>query len=68
MIVGQFVTLHGFYMVLVNMNPDDLYRPDRAYKLAKFTVHDETGKVEVHSMNLTAGQIEQLRRAGTWFD
>ncbi len=68
MIVGYIVTVCGFYLVLRNMDPEYFNISDREYKLARCTVNDETDKVEIHSLNISAAQLGQLRRAGDWFD
>ena len=68
MIIGQIPTTSGFYLALMCMNPMEFHQPEKQYKLARFSVDDETGRIEVHSMNVTAAQIEQLRRAGEWFE
>lgn len=68
MVVRHLVTIHGFYLVLLNMDPMEFNRPDCMYKLARVTTNQETGAVEIHSMNVTAGQVEQICRAGEWFE
>lgn len=68
MVIKYLVTVNGFYLVLLNMDPIEFERMEPQYTVAHFTVNDETGAVEVHSMKLTGGQVDQLCRAGEWFE
>ena len=66
MVVDKLVTVSGLYLVLRDMCPGMLI--DEAYLLAKFVSNEETGKVELHSMNVTKSQARNFIRCGEWFN
>ena len=66
MVVDSLVTVCGLYLVMRNMYPGMSINQD--YLLAKFVTNEETGKVELHSMNITQGQARNFLRNGEWFD
>ncbi len=66
MIIGKIVTVTDFYLIMWNMDPLTYGDPGQEYRIAKFTVNEDTGSVEVHSMPASAGHVAQLRKAGEW--
>ena len=66
MVVDKLVTVNGLYLVMRDMCPG--MSIDDKYLLAKFSMNEETGKVELHSMNVTKAQAQNFIRCGEWVE
>ena len=68
-IFKSMVTIGGIYLILIDMdlckytNPEDVM-----FKIVKITTDEETGKIEIHSMEVTEDQAHQFMKCGPWLE
>lgn len=71
MVIDSLVTIGGVYLIMLDLydstqhfNLTDLTH----FRIAKIVVNDETGKVELHSMEVTKEQVLAFKQSGVWFE
>ena len=63
MVIDSLVTINGVYLITL-----DMVKPDNRFRIIHFMTNDETGKVELHSMEVTKDQAWAFKRSGEWFE
>ena len=69
MVIDSLVTIGGLYLIMRDMFPKkDFTYYEPKYRIAKITTNSESGKVELHSMEVTKDQALAFKRSGEWFE
>ena len=63
MVIDSLVTIGGVYLIMIN-----LIDPAQHFRIAKILTDIETGKVELHSMEVTKDQALAFKHSSQWFE
>ena len=63
MVIDSLVTINGVYLIML-----DVLKSDQRFRIVHFMTNDETGKVELHSMEVSKDQALTSKHSGEWFE
>lgn len=68
MVIDFLVTIDAVYLIMRDMFPKKAGYNESRFRIAKIVTNDETGKVELHSMEITKDQALAFKKSGEWFE